>query len=171
MIHDAYDFADDNAETKALNPKMLGFIMIYPETTYSTPEVRRLAPEMRNCYFADEYKLSYFQRYSQLNCLAECRAEMAYRLCGCVPYFLPNNGSYRVCEMNDTMCARENRSTYFGILREQNNRTALGRIEGVDENTINFACDCLPDCELNQYSSELTSATLNRTLSKTRVQL
>lgn len=151
---------------------MLGFIMVYPETTYSTPEVRRLTPESRNCYFADEHKLSYFQRYSQLNCLAECRAEMASRLCGCVPYFLPNNGSYRVCEMNDMMCARDKRPTYFGVLREVDNRTAApGRIEGIDESTIHFACDCLPDCELNQYSSELTSATLNRKFSKTRTQI
>lgn len=172
MIHDAWDFADDNSELKTLGPKMLGHIMVYPETTYSTPEVRRLPPKLRNCYFANEHKLGYFQRYSQLNCLAECRAEMAYRLCGCVPYFLPNNGSYRVCEMNDTMCAYEKRQIYFPILRENNdNHTATGHIESVDENAMYYPCDCLPDCELNQYSSELTSATLNRTFSKTRQQL
>lgn len=172
MIHDAYDFADDNADAKALSPKMLGYIMVYPETTYSTREVRRLPPELRNCYFADEHKLGYFQRYSQLNCLAECRAEMAYGLCGCVPYFLPNNGSYRVCEMNETMCVYEKRSSYFAILREQNdNYAAPGRFESVYENAMHFPCDCLPDCELKQYTSELTSASLNRTFSKTRQQL
>lgn len=148
---------------------MLGFIMVYPETTYSTPEVRRLAPKSRNCYFANERKLGYFQRYSQLNCLAECRAKMAHRLCGCVPYFLPNNGSYRACEMNDTMCAYEKRRIYFPILRQNNeNYTATGRIESIDENTIYYPCDCLPDCELYEYSTELTSAKLNRTYSKSR---
>lgn len=149
----------------------MAFIMIYPETTYSTPEVRaQLTPEFRKCYFADEHKLGYFQKYTQFNCLAECRAEMAHRLCGCVPYFLPNNGSYRVCEMNDTICVREKRPAYFGILSEDN-RTAHGRIQSVDENAVHFPCNCLPDCELNQYSSGLTSATLNRTFSRTRTQL
>lgn len=116
LIHDAFDFPDDNAETKAVSVSTLAFLMVYPETTYSTPEVRKLAPDVRYCYFHDERKLSYFQRYTHLNCLAECRSEIANQLCGCVPYFLPNNGSYRVCEMNDMMCVRENRPAYFGAL-------------------------------------------------------
>lgn len=116
LIHDAFDFPDDNAETKAVSTKTLAFLMVYPETTYSTPEVRKLAPEVRYCYFHDEHKLNYFQRYTHLNCLAECRSEIAHQLCGCVPYFLPNNGSYRVCEMSDMMCVRGNRSAYFGAL-------------------------------------------------------
>lgn len=150
---------------------MCGFMMVYPETTYSTDAVRRLEPKLRNCYFGDERKLGYFQRYSQLNCVAECRAEMAYRLCGCVPHFLPNNGTYRICEMNEMMCARENRTTYFDILRQQYKRQVVGYLGKFDENAMHFPCDCLPDCELNQYSSEITSAVLNRAFSKTRMQL
>lgn len=170
LIHDAYNFPDDNAETKAISPKMLAYIMIYPETTYSTTNVRRLAPNVRNCYFHDERNLTYFQRYSQLNCLAECRAKLANRLCGCVPYFLPNNNSYRVCDMNDMMCVRENRSAYYGDLAGLH-KTIHELNGGIDENDIHTPCDCLPDCELNQYPAELTSATLNRTFSTTRMSL
>lgn len=149
---------------------MLAFLMVYPETTYSTPEVRRLAPNVRFCYFHDEYKLRYFQRYTHLNCLAECRSEIANQTCGCVPYFLPNNGSYRVCEMNDLMCIRENRGAYFGALPGLN-KTILGPVADIDEHHIHIPCGCLPDCELNQYPTELTSATLNRTFSTTKMSL
>lgn len=170
MIHDSYDFPDDNAETKAISIKMLAYIMVYPETIYSTPEVRKLAPSVRLCYFPDERKLGYFQRYSHLNCLAECRSEVVNQLCGCVPYFLPNNGSYRVCEMIDMICVREKRGAYFGALPGLN-KTMLDPIGTIDEKFSQRPCDCLPDCELNQYPTELTSATLNRTFSTTRKSL
>ncbi|XP_055295176.1 sodium channel protein Nach-like [Sitodiplosis mosellana] len=167
LIHDAYDFPDDNAETKAISNKMLAFIMVYPETAYSTPNVRNLSPEVRYCYFHDEHKLNYMQRYSYVNCLAECRTEIAYRFCGCVPYFLPNNGSYRVCDMNEMMCVRENRPAYFGALPGLN-KTKVGTAE---PNILHTPCNCLPDCQLNQYPTELTSATLNRTFSHSRMSV
>lgn len=96
FIHDPYDFLDDNAETKAVSAKMEAFISLSPESTYSTAAVLRLPVEMRNCLFENEKKLNIFQRYSYVNCLAECRSEMIFRLCGCVPYHLPYNGTYKV---------------------------------------------------------------------------
>lgn len=165
LVHDPYDFPDDNAETKAISSKMISFLMVYPETTYSTPEVRSLSPEVRFCYFHDEHKLNHMQRYSYANCLAECRTEIAFQLCGCVPFFLPNNGSYRVCEMNDMMCARENRPAYFGALPGLNKKI----IETAEPNTHHTPCGCLPDCQLNQYPTELTSASLNRTYSASQM--
>lgn len=170
LIHDPYDFPDDNAETKAISSKTLSFITVYPETTYSTPEVRSLAPDVRQCYFHDEHKLNYMQRYSHINCLSECRTEIAYRLCGCVPYFLPNNGSYRICEMNELACVRENQPIYFGALPGIN-KSIIGPIGKVDTNMHHAPCNCLPDCQLNEYPSEITSATLNRTFSNSRIAL
>lgn len=167
MMHDPYDFPDDNAETKSISMKMMAYIMAFPETTYSTPEVRHLSPLTRQCYFYDERTLSYFQRYSYINCLAECRAEIANRACGCVPYFYPNNGTYPVCEMKDMQCIRQNRPAYAGALPGLNKTL----IEKIDTN-VNFTpCDCLPDCQLNQYPTEITSADLNLTFSITRLNL
>lgn len=146
---------------------MLAYLMIYPETTYSTPDVRNLDPDVRYCLFHDERKLGYMQRYSYVNCLAECRSEIAYRLCGCVPYFMPNNGSYRVCEMNEMMCVRKNRPLYFGALPGLNKTF----VDAAAANTYYKPCGCLPECEINQYPTEMTSATLNRTFSQSRMKL
>lgn len=167
MIHDPYDFPDDNAETKSISQKMIAYIFAFPESTYSTPEVRHLQPQTRLCYFSDEHKLSYFQRYSYINCLAECRAEIAYRFCSCVPYFYPNNGTYQVCEMKDMQCIRQHRSAYAGALPGLNKTI----IEKVDSDADFMPCDCLPDCQLNQYPSEITSADLNLTYSITKLSL
>lgn len=71
---------------------MEAFISLSPESTYSTPAVFRLPVDKRDCLFETEVKLGVFQRYSYINCLAECRSELVFNLCGCVPYQLPNNG-------------------------------------------------------------------------------
>lgn len=168
MMHDPYDFPDDNAETKSISHKMTAYIMVFPETTYGTPEVRDLPPQTRNCLFSDERKLNYSQRYSYINCLAECRAEIAYRSCGCTPYFYPNNGTYPVCEIKDMQCIRQNRQAYAGALPGLN-KTVI--TEKGDSDGHYTPCGCLPDCELNQYPSEITSADFNLTYSATKLSL
>lgn len=92
FVHDPYDFLDDNAETKAVSAKMEAFMSLSPESTYSTTAVGRLAIPLRNCLFVNEKRLNVFQRYSYVNCLAECRSDMILELCGCIPHHLPNNG-------------------------------------------------------------------------------
>lgn len=91
-IHNAYDFPDDNAETKAVGGKLEAFISVNPESTYSTSAVYNLAPKERQCYFPKEGKTEIMSRYSYINCMAECRSRLIYELCGCIPYQYPNNG-------------------------------------------------------------------------------
>lgn len=94
MIHNSFDFADDNAETKLVEAAVEAFISISPESTYSTNDVFRLPLEQRQCLSMDEVKLNTMQKYSYVNCLAECRSNILYIKCGCVPYNLPNNGEF-----------------------------------------------------------------------------
>lgn len=145
---------------------MIAFISVLPETTYSSDDVRRLPPDVRECYFADEYKLNYFQRYSYINCLAECRAEIIFKLCNCLPYYLPNNGSMRTCELSEITCVLRHRHVFTGALPGLNRTIFLA-------SEVNFTntrpCNCLPDCELNQFPTEMTAATLNRTYSYSQI--
>ena len=66
-------------------------------STYSTPEVRALNKEQRQCLFEDEQPLkianSSVSRYSYSNCLVQCRLEHMDTLCHCSPYFYPTGGS------------------------------------------------------------------------------
>lgn len=157
FIHDAYDYVDNNAETKALSLKMMSLLSVTPESTYSTDDVRKLPIDVRQCLMADEKKLKVMQSYSFANCMAECRSSMVFKLCGCVPYHMLNNGSYAVCEMNQIMCVIENQCVFSGALPGLNQSEA----------SLNLTnpCDCLPDCEFNFYTSESTTATLNRSFS------
>lgn len=167
LIHDPYDFPDENAETKIISIRTIAFVSIYPETTYSTREVRGLDPNVRACYFPDEYKMNCMQRFSYLNCLAECRTEIIYRFCDCVPYNLVNNGSYRICEMNEILCVRKHWSAINGALPGIDKTKMFAHEPKIQDKP----CKCLTVCNLNQYPSEITSAVLNRTVSHSRYGL
>lgn len=146
---------------------MIAFVSVYPETTYSTQDVRRLEPNTRACYFPDEFKLNCMQRYSYLNCLAECRTEIIYRFCGCVPYNLVNNGSYRICQMNGILCVKKHWSAFNGALPGIEKTTMFAHEPKIQDTP----CNCRPVCDLQQYPSEMTSAVLNRTVSHSRYGL
>lgn len=161
FIHDAYDFLDDNAETKSLSTQMMALVSVIPESTYSTNDVRALPVGIRQCLMADEKKLKVMQSYSFINCMAECRSDIVFKLCGCVPYHMLNNGTHSVCEMNQITCVIENRHIFSGALPGLNLSLA---VKGTNINTTN-PCNCLPDCEFNLYASEATTAVLNRTFS------
>lgn len=45
----------------------------------------------RGCRFHTESNLTHFNVYSKGICLQECRLQLAYKHCGCIPHFYPNN--------------------------------------------------------------------------------
>jgi hypothetical protein len=81
-----------------------GIVSAHPQvsaaSTYSTPEVRDLKKEQRQCLFEDEQALkianSNGSGYSYSNCLVQCRLEHMNRLCQCAPYFYPTGESLLV---------------------------------------------------------------------------
>lgn len=47
----------------------------------------------RGCRFLSESNLTYFDVYTKGLCLQECRINLAYKFCGCIPHFYPNRGT------------------------------------------------------------------------------
>lgn len=115
-----------------------------------------LAPETRDCYGSDEKKLSVFQKYSYVNCMAECRSAVAFERCGCVPYLMPNNGSYPNCELDKLGCIQLNKNYWDGAYPGINNSILTGDAEVVKR------CGCLPDCDAVQYPTELSTGLFTR---------
>lgn len=42
----------------------------------------------RGCLFEDENHLKYFTKYSKPSCFEECRSNLTFKACQCVPFFL-----------------------------------------------------------------------------------
>ncbi|XP_059608254.1 sodium channel protein Nach-like [Phlebotomus argentipes] len=161
MIHNSYDLVDDNAETKIIAPRLEAFLSVAPEATYATKDVIGLPVSVRKCFNPTEVRMSTVVKYSYLNCMAECRSEIAEKLCGCVPPNMPNNGSRRFCQMRDLACIVKHKNIYSGAapgfnitLREP------GKDEWMEETLT--VCPCLPDCEYVKYGTEITTGAFSR---------
>jgi acid-sensing ion channel, other len=91
--------------------------------------------------------------------MAECRSAIINQFCGCVPYNLPNNGSFTKCKVADLKCVRTNSIRFAGSSFKLNNDSS--------ENSRNLRakCQCLPDCTFYTYPSEISTGELIRDFS------
>lgn len=51
---------------------------------------RRTSISQRQCRFNSESNLTHYPIYTRGLCLQECRLNMVYKQCGCIPHFYPN---------------------------------------------------------------------------------
>lgn len=159
MIHNSYDFADPNSVVKLIPSQSEAFLSIAPESTYSTNDVFDLPPDERQCLQHNERQMDTFQRYSFVNCMAECRSAIVYSHCGCVPFTLPNNGSYPKCKMAQIKCIRDNSFRFSGSTFYIANDTSEA------SRNLRNKCKCLPDCSFYSYPSEVSTGSLVRDFS------
>jgi len=110
LLHDAYNFPDENSETKVVTTTRESFVRINPESTYATNDIRRLDVSMRNCLFGSERTMHSLRRYSFINCMFECRVQMTVENCECIPPYVYNNGSFKVCGVLETNCMTRSKS-------------------------------------------------------------
>ena len=100
----------------------------------TTPEFRGISPRKRDCYFSDEAKLEWHDKYSEPNCVTECVWKFARDACNCVPWFLREHfPSSPICEFYGNKC-------YKNLVDN--------RYEMMSKNGCGKAC--LVDCELYQ---------------------
>lgn len=100
-----------------------------------------------------------FQRYSYVNCMAECRSAIINEFCGCVPFTLPNNGSYPKCKLTQLKCVRDNSIRFAGSSFKLNNDSSE------TSRNLRKKCRCLPDCTFFTYPAEISTGTLVRDFS------
>ena len=105
------------------------------------------------CYFPYQKNLTYFDSYSQDNCLLECRIKKISKRCRCAPWFIPRskNTTKRdghddekddiknlpVCNAEGIKCVQNKLKTYNEDLEDR------------------MICDCKNDCEMVHTFSTL----------------
>ncbi|XP_034472548.1 pickpocket protein 11 [Drosophila innubila] len=155
LIHNAHNFPDENSETKVVTSTRESFVRINPESTYATSDIRRMDLKSRNCLFGSERQLDGLRRYSFINCMFECRMRMTLNNCGCLPAYVANNGTVKVCGVLHLNCVIESKRLYSRAMANLDSPLSIVR------HTVSFPCDCLPDCESNLYVSESTMGRLD----------
>lgn len=157
MVHDAYSIADNNAQTKIIQAGQEAYISIVPEATYSTIEVKEKELDVRYCFRDGEVKLGTLVKYTYVNCLAECRQQIVFKACGCIPYRFPNNGAIPVCPVNKMDCV-EDLTPIFSIADPQVNFT----LPGIHQTINKKACGCMPECDYYNYITEVSTGVFDR---------
>lgn len=54
---------------------------------------RSTTVRQRHCRFNDESNLTHYRTYTQGLCFQECRLNLVYKLCHCIPHFYPNRST------------------------------------------------------------------------------
>ena len=75
-------------ELKAQVGNFHTILLIYFKVV-STNDIRSIAPEARNCYFEDEMDLTFYEKYTFINCRQECTILAVEKTLGCIPWYLP----------------------------------------------------------------------------------
>ncbi|XP_063706215.1 pickpocket protein 11-like [Culicoides brevitarsis] len=149
IVHDSYDFPELNSPNVFVQHDYVARVGINPESTYSKDEIYSKDIMLRLCYSDSEIRLNVMQRYSYINCMVECRRLIAFKLCGCVPYNYPRNGSLPICDAVQQRCIIRNFET-------------INDVNPLINESLNFmpelpfsssSCHCLPPCKYYQYQA------------------
>jgi amiloride-sensitive sodium channel len=114
-------------------------IIITPEITKTDPNLKKLKPIERGCYFEGEKLLHFFKKYSQKNCEIECMANITIAACGCVDIDQP-------FKSRDDICLNISRIDPTCVSEIQNDVYLLA--DFVPE----YDCSCLPLCNTISYN-------------------
>jgi hypothetical protein len=101
--------------------------------------VFHLSPDDRQCFFAEEKKLTIHKHYTRSNCLFECvlNASLSSTARKCLPWFYPDIDHVSTCDPWETRQFRD----------------------AMDQISIDEQCThCLPECFETQYSASLSTA-------------
>ncbi|KAF2896997.1 hypothetical protein ILUMI_09180, partial [Ignelater luminosus] len=139
----------------ALNQEVL--ISIQPDITTTSEGLRNYNPNVRECYFAEERQLKFFQIYTQRNCEVECLVNYTLAKCGCVSYHMPHNETTAICGTGSTACVRQSE----GIVLERETKANMDRFRYKDYSSNESRCNCLPSCTSIKYNTESSQSDYN----------
>lgn len=97
------------------------------------------------CHSDESKKLKYFKKYSQLNCLEECRTNFVHNKCACIKFNMPHDNHTKICTQHETQCIVD----------------AIDQFSTTERIKSDFPCDCRPTCNILKYDMDITSAIFN----------
>ena len=95
------------------------------------------------CYFGNQKNLTYFNYYTQENCLLECKINKVSAKCGCLPWFIP-----RTIVKNEEKGATK-MVEFLGDCDKAGNDCFIKMVKNYrDEQSDIYDCDCRNNCEI-----------------------
>ncbi|XP_055371677.1 pickpocket protein 28-like [Condylostylus longicornis] len=80
-------------------------VKLAPSYTVTAENVRNIDPNVRGCLYNNDVNLTYFRTYTTKNAQTECLSSKFYKVCGCVPFYVPRVSSHiTYCELKEMRC-------------------------------------------------------------------
>ena len=93
VVGDTSNFPLTKMDGFLLKTGQENYVSINPIDVVSNPGIETIPPKKRNCLFSNEnpegHPLDLFKKYSQANCLLECKLEHVKQEMNCTPWFFP----------------------------------------------------------------------------------
>lgn len=90
-LHNPVETPKISAFGTLICPGMETQIIIKPVIDISTPQLKNINIDQRQCFFSDERELRFYRTYTQRNCILECESNFTLHFCQCVMYYMPSN--------------------------------------------------------------------------------
>lgn len=92
------------ATVRASSEEPTGILLEFKPTIKEHSEELKSYPVVdRQCLFPHETKLLVNNKYSQHNCLFECKVMISKKICGCVPWFIGIGDNWNKCDLIGTV--------------------------------------------------------------------
>nr|XP_033328781.1 sodium channel protein Nach-like [Megalopta genalis] len=148
--HDYPDMTSGGVIEIFVSPKTQRDVEIEAILFYSTTNVIPYALKHRYCVFQEEMA-AVRASYTYSDCIVDCKVADMLNLCNCVPFFLPNRESKRVCNLKDTVCLTKNRYRWASVVPN----TDL-YIHAADNSDNVLHCNnCYPLCTDVNYEAKI----------------
>ncbi len=125
-----------------MEPGTITTFLITPSQIVTAPSAMDLEEKRRGCRFLSEDKnLKIFRGYNQESCFFECKVNLAFERCQCIPWDYPHPGGKieAVCDLWGKVCFEN----------------------VIGNSTLSRSCDCPFDCTTTRYSYSYSSTTLD----------
>ncbi|KAH8381337.1 hypothetical protein KR093_002829, partial [Drosophila rubida] len=125
---------------------------VHPRIIETVPQARHMSPSVRNCFFEDEIRHNFSQRYTFSKCISACRARSIFSLCGCLPFNIPMGFiSFAVgrvyCTLQHMECLQRYKFKWLNVITSREFGPGL---EHELEDAL-FCPDCLASCSEIRY--------------------
>ncbi|RZC38133.1 ASC domain containing protein [Asbolus verrucosus] len=159
---------------------------IQPTRITISDRIKTYSPKHRNCYFANERPLRYFQKYTFSNCKLECLTNYTLMMCHCVNFFMPSrwkakltrivsgDNTTEICGTGKIKCMKSAECKFLIFISRKSNFSnsvvlmqaayLLRNLKTLDNFTyedlkksqMDLKCYCLPICSDLYYDAKIT---------------
>ncbi|XP_075163743.1 pickpocket 20 [Haematobia irritans] len=154
-----------------ISPDTETYVIVRPEVTESSKDIRSLPQEQRHCFFDDENALPNYDFKSQMkidrnlimdNCLNVCHEQHLRKYCNCtLPlFFLTADASAEQCRPSHFRCLAKNNDIFSYDKRSEEDAYFSSAKPGM-------TCSCLIPCNIVEYYTSLTTLPLNSNANST----